>query len=231
MEKKPKKILLGLTTTPGSDWREKVEEMKRFGIREVALFPTYLVKKDREELYGLLEDIEGLNIPHVHLREEDMAAEELAYLDDRYHPVAFNVHVSAHGTNGLVGYRDRIYVENQSDPFPAGIFDEYAGLCLDTQHLKYARFRSPKVYREVKGFLAENVTVGCCHISPFPALRNYFRRRRLGVESHYMIDIREYDYVKEYVGYLPEYVSIEAENSFEEQIAIKEYLEKIINGQ
>ncbi|MDD5464316.1 MAG: hypothetical protein PHP62_04145, partial [Candidatus Moranbacteria bacterium] len=63
-------ILLGLTTTPKSDWRGKVEEMKKFGIKQIALFPTFLKIDDRKELYKLLEDIDGLEIPHVHLRDD-----------------------------------------------------------------------------------------------------------------------------------------------------------------
>ena len=30
------KILLGLTTTPGSDWQEKIKEIDRLGLKEVA---------------------------------------------------------------------------------------------------------------------------------------------------------------------------------------------------
>ena len=230
MEQKPKKILFGLTTTPASDWRGKVEEMKRFGIGEIALFPTYLEKKEREELYRLLEGIADLKIPLIHLREEDMHGMELAYLDARYHPVAYNVHVDAYGTTALHGYRDRIFVENQLSSFPEGIFEEYAGICLDTQHIHYTRFRLPKLYREVKRLLDSGTSVGWSHLSPYPAMRNRFHRKRLGVGSHYMIDLREYEYVKRYVKYLPEYVSIEAENTFEEQLRIREYLDTIINA-
>jgi len=50
-----KKILLGLTTTPKSDWREKVREIEKFRIKEIALFPTMLEMKGRKKLYGLLE--------------------------------------------------------------------------------------------------------------------------------------------------------------------------------
>ena len=50
-----KKILLGLTTTPGSDWRKKVSEIDKLGLKELALFPTCLNEQERKELYGLLE--------------------------------------------------------------------------------------------------------------------------------------------------------------------------------
>mgnify|MGYP000054681782 CR=1 FL=1 len=42
-------ILLGLTTTPNSDWKGKVEEMKKFGIKKIALFPTFLPIEKRKE--------------------------------------------------------------------------------------------------------------------------------------------------------------------------------------
>jgi hypothetical protein len=228
MEQKPKIILLGLTTTPASDWRGKVEEMRRFDIKEIALFPTFLEKPEREELYESLEDINGLRVPHIHLRD-DMSEEELVYLEERFHPVAYNIHDHPRHVPAFDRLRHKIFVENHFHPFPAGIVDEYAGICLDTQHYTMTRLRSPKSYRALTQLFGTDITIGCCHISPFPAFRNIMRRKYSGVNDHYMIDIREFDYVKKYVRYLPEYVSIEVENTFKEQIAIKEHLEKIIN--
>ncbi|MEI6650496.1 MAG: hypothetical protein WCL23_03630 [Candidatus Moraniibacteriota bacterium] len=230
MEQKPKKILLGLTTTPASDWRGKVEEMKRFGIREIALFPTFLEKNEREELYALLEEIDGLRIPHVHLRD-DMDENELSYLETRYCPVAYNIHDHPRHVPAFEMLRHKIFVENHFHPFPDGIVGEYAGICLDTQHHHRTRFRSPKAYLLLRKRLSSGADlIGCCHLSPVKAFRNRATRKRLGVGSHYMIDLREYEYVKRYVRYLPEYVSIEAENSFEEQLRIREYLDTIINA-
>jgi len=229
MDRKPKKILVGLTMTPGSDWRGKVEEMRRLGITEIALFPTFLKKPEREELYALLGDIDGLVIPHIHLRD-DMDGDEISYLEERFRPVAYNIHDRPRHVPAFVPFREKIFVENHFHPFPDGIVDEYAGICLDTQHYRFARFRSPGTHRALSALLESGVAVGCCHISPFPAFRNIFGRRRLGVEEHYAMDFREFDYVKDYVAYLPEYVSIEAENSFEEQLRIRERLETIING-
>ncbi len=229
IEKKPKKILLGLTTTPGSDWREKVEEMKRFGITDIALFPTFLKKQERDELYTLLEGIDSLTVPHIHLRD-DMEEDEVAYLEDRFHPVAYNIHDHPRHVPAFDRFRHKIFVENHFHPFPDGIVDEYAGICLDIQHYRLTRFRFPKSYRMLTELLGTDVAIGCCHISPLPAIRNMMKRKRSGMDEHYMIDIREYDYVSDYASYLPEYVSIEAENPFVEQLRIRERLEKICNG-
>jgi hypothetical protein len=76
--------------------------------------------------------------------------------------------------------------------------------------------------------------VGCCHISAINEELNEIVDYQTGHkissgDNHMMRDFSELDYVKKYVPYLPEYVSIELENSFEKQLEVKEYLEKIIN--
>ena len=46
---------------------------------------------------------------------------------------------------------------------------------------------------------------------------------------HYSYRMADLDYMKKFVKYLPDYISIELQNSFKEQIEIKKYLESIIN--
>ena len=53
--------------------------------------------------------------------------------------------------------------------------------------------------------------------------------KSLNYSYHMLGELSELDYVKKYVQYLPRYLSIELENSFREQIKIREYLEKIVN--
>jgi len=43
-----RKVLLGLTTTFGSDWRAKIKEIDKLKIQEIALFPTCLGEKNRK---------------------------------------------------------------------------------------------------------------------------------------------------------------------------------------
>jgi len=229
MEGKRKRILPGLTTTPGSDWRGKVDEMKRFGIREIALFPTYLEKAEREELYRMLEEIDGLSVPHIHLRD-DMDETELAFLDERFAPIAYNAHESVRGKDRFLKYRDRMFIENHFHEVDEGLLGEYAGLCLDVQHHHRSRILAPSTHEQVRDLLGSGVVVGCCHISPYPEPANAVERKRLGVDDHYMIDLPELSYVAEYAEHLPDIVSIEMENAFEEQLRAKERLEKIING-
>ena len=220
-------ILLGLTTTPKSDWRGKVEEMKKFGIKKIALFPTFLEIGERKELYKLLEGIEDLEIPHIHLRD-DMEKWELDLFENKYKTQLYNVHIKHTSVSTYQQYLSKIYVENHFCVLPIEIIEKCAGICLDASHLESSRIRKRPEYVQIMAAL-KKYTVGCCHISAVNSnlfnIRNYF----IGFDRHFMAKFKELDYVGQYRQYLPYYISLELENSFEEQLKAKEYLEKIIN--
>ena len=231
------KILLGLTTTPGSDWREKVKEIEKFEIEELALFPTFLKLDERKELYALLEKTKLKNIPHVHLRD-DMEEWELDLFYNKYNSRLFNIHPNLAGLNFIENskYKEIIFVENlfKLDDIYFEILNKCAGLCIDFSHWEdQGKIIKHEGYEKMEK-LCEEYKVGCCHISAvsektheivdYQTGKKYFFR-----DSHTMSDFSELNYVKKYVQYFPEYVSIELENSFEKQLEVKEYLEKIIN--
>ena len=86
-----KNILLSVTTTTGSDWKKMVADINKLKIEEVALFPTAILRKEREELYQLLDSSSIESIPFVHLRR-DMLPSELEYLIKKYKTKVFNIH-------------------------------------------------------------------------------------------------------------------------------------------
>lgn len=233
-----KKILLGLTTTPDSDWRGKIKEIDKLGIKEVALFPTFIELTDRKEMYALLEKTGLERIPHVHLRD-DMEEWELDFLSNRYRAEVFNIHANRMNIRYIEEnskYLDIIFVENLGE-----INDEYcnvlkgcAGICLDTSHWEdMGKIQKQEGYEKFLS-LVENNKVGCCHISAISKeakkCEHYITKKEMKFYSqHWLTNLNQLDYVKDYVKYLPKYVSIELENSFEEQVEIKKYLEKIIN--
>ena len=192
-----RKVLFGLTTTRGSNWREKVEEIKRNGIEEVALFLTGLKKREREELYKLLEKTSIKSIPHVHLRT-DMNLSELDYLNDKYKVAAFNLHPQT--VYPIIydysKYFNKIYMENISKDIPTkGEMEKFAGICVDFAH--WEANRKKNIYREFKNMVS-SCKIGCCHIS---AIRNF-----LGLftyDDHRMKKINELSYIEKYVDYLP----------------------------
>jgi hypothetical protein len=221
-------ILLGLTTTPASDWRGKVGEMKKFGIKRIALFPTFLSAHQRKELYKLLEDIDGLKIPHVHLRAQDMEEWEMKWFQQRGTEV-FNIHMGEHDNDILKKHKDKIYVENHVyKSIPENQLKNNAGICLDFQHWQRAKKGCPIVAENTQKY-AEQYHVGCCHMSALPKWKNKLFRMFKRVSGHYMCSLDEMDYLKNFIPYFPKLMSIELENSFAQQMKVKAYLEKLLN--
>jgi len=234
-----KKILLGLTTLTGENWKNKIEEAKKFNIEEVALFPTMLDLEKRKELYTLLENSPIKSIPHVHLRH-DMEEWELDYFVSKYGTHLFNIHPNLDSLRLLdfKKHTPNIYIENLyaiSDDF-LDILKRCGGICLDAAHWHsegimkggqgYERF--PALFSEYK--------IGCCHISGAkntPVLKfDEVLKKEVAEYEYHKVDINDlsyFDYIKKYAQYLPEIISIELENSFEEQMKAREYLAKLVN--
>ncbi len=228
-----KKFLLGLTTTPGSDWRGKIKETKALKITEIALFLTGLKKEERKELYGLLDRSPVKNIPHVHLRS-DVDSLEMEYLLRRYKTKVFNHHPFPQHLleYDLSKYFSIIFIENTEIIPSEEELKKFGGICVDFSHWENANLTACPYYA---GFeeKVKKYKIGCGHISAirkesgvynnpmYPEWKGYY-------DNHYFNDLKELDYLKKYFRYLPEFVSLELENSFAEQLRAKKYLETII---
>lgn len=228
---------MGLTTTPKSDWREKVREIEKFRIKEIALFPTMLEMKGRKKLYGLLERTNLKEIPHVHLRD-DSESWELDYLYKKYKTRLFNIHYRDSDIRFLkknFRYAENIFVENldKMDKNFTQVLEICGGICFDASHCEDIAMRGESKETQKLLGLCDVYKVGCCHISGILEKGHWTNSMRTGkrikiFSSHYLYSLGELDYVKKYTGYLPRIISIELGNSFEEQIEAKKYLEKII---
>jgi hypothetical protein len=232
---KDKKILLGLTTTSRSNWREKIKEIKFYNIQEIALFPTVLSPEERKKLYRLLEKSPIERISHVHLRN-DMELWELDYFVEKYQTQVFNIHPEKSHPPffDYSKYASRIYIENVKEIPTIEELKKCGGLCLDLTHWEKFSQLKGKEYNEKILKLIGRFQIGCCHIS---AIRNisckipFFKKLVLKNHTHFLKKLSDLDYIQKYFDYLPEIISIELENSFREQLKVKEYLEKIINNQ
>lgn len=233
-----RKILPGLTTTPKSDWREKTQEINKLGLKEIALFPTFLEMDERKELYGLLEKTHLENIPHVHLRD-DMEEWELDYYLRRWQSQVFNIHSTRAASDFLekTSHKDIIFIENlhKIDEYYIKNVENSGGICIDFSHWQdQGKFQNNEGYDKFEG-LIKKCKVGCCHISaivpePFEYIDPKSGKRMMVRDDHFLSDLSQLDYMKDYIRYLPQYVSMELENSFSKQLEVKEYLEKIINS-
>lgn len=231
------KILLGLTTTSGSDWRGKVAECQKFDIREVTLFLTGIGFAERRELYGLLENSPVKSIPHVHLRS-DMRIDELDYLTQKFQTQVFNIHPEkdAHKFSEDYGkYKPSIYVENTPYSIPdLENLEKFGGLCVDFSHWQDWIILEKEENVSKMEELAQKFKIGCCHVSAVgKVLVKMQDKINPGItyenhSKHTFSDLKEFDYIKNFIEYLPELISLELENSFAEQLEAKKYLTELI---
>ncbi|MDD5133489.1 MAG: hypothetical protein PHD81_04645 [Candidatus Nanoarchaeia archaeon] len=238
---KKHEVLMGLTTNPKYDWKLKIGEIINHEIRRIALFPTQLDIKEREQLYYALESIPikpgtpKLQIPLVHLRH-DTKAEEIKYLIENWKTKVFNVHEELLDSKELDDYRHIIYVENRFKT-PEQSFKESlkncAGLCLDVTHLHEGRINLFSKLRDMNGLLEEckeDNIIGCSHVSAIDTNKWNPRNYLFGFERHKLSDYTELKYIQNYLDYLPYFISLELDNKLEHQIHIKFYLENLIEG-
>ncbi len=236
---KKKKILLGFTTTPYSNWHNKIKEIEKFQIKEIAFFPTFLKKKERQKLYWLLEETCLEKMPHVHLRD-DMDEEEISYFVERFSTSRFNIHCNMKAFKVLENlssfWREKIFLENQweiSQDF-LEMLNLCGGLCIDFSHWEEFGF-----YKNNQGYdqfsdLARKYQIGCCHISAVRKLGKIKKALATNfnlfqIADHTFCSLEEFEYLLKYQQYLPDIISLELENSLEEQILVKNYLEEKID--
>lgn len=231
-----KQLLLGLTTTPGSNWRDKVEEIKQLNLREVALLPTALEPSDRQALYKLLEGCNLESVPYVHLRD-DFTVEEVDYLVARFKVKALSCQADAQGyvlLDRLPKYNSIIYVENFAGAGADQLFNpqyfikhQVGGICLDLAHLEEARRTSQRHYKNLLAMIAK-YPVRVNHLSGVKTnvLFKIFNKTYVDRSLDSLSDLA---YLKQYPPhYFAKWIVLELENSFLEQLEIKKFLESLI---
>ena len=226
-----RKILLGVTTTYGSDWKEKIKEIKKFKLKEVAFFVTCLDKKQRQEFYDLVKTT-GVEAPFVHIRS-DMEVEELDYLVKNFKTKVFNIHTEREYPleYDLSKYQKKIFVENIFFGLSEEEVKKWGGICLDLAHLDEDSFSRKDKYKKNKKIIERNF-IGCNHISAI--LKEPREDKEAGFsrhDCHFLNNLSELNYLRKYpLSYFSDYVAIELENTLEEQLKIREYIIKIINS-
>lgn len=228
-----RKILLSLTTTQLSNWRKKIEETIKFNITEIALFLTCLDLDERKKTYEMLKNTPVKSVPHVHLRT-DSELWELEYFIKNYGTEVFNIHSKRDvypSKTDFSSFASVMYVENTHVTPSIDELEKFAGICIDFAHWEDNILLENTDYVDFKEKI-KKYGVGCAHISsilpePMPDPDPLLNKKTYS--SHMLNDYKNLDYIKKYLRYMPDIISIELENSFEEQLKVKEYLDKIIN--
>lgn len=231
-------ILPGLTTTKRSDWREKIKEIDRLGLKEISIFPTPFDPEQRRHLYSLLEKTNLKSIPHVHIREQDTTVDELKYLSKRWETKLYNIHPTERGINFVKSsgvFKNHIYLENTGvlPPDFEDAIKQTAGICIDFSHWQdYWFLQKHRDYKQFNQFV-EKYKIGCCHVNATGKEKyfdDYGQNNQWHYNKHHFDDLREFDYLKNFTKYLPPIISLELENSFEDQLRAKKYIEKLISS-
>lgn len=224
-------ILVSITTTRGSDWRKKIQEVSSLGLRECALFLTMLSKDERKEFFGLLQESGVKHCPFVHLRS-DMTAEDIEYLMKNYGTRAFNTHCQAEfpQINDWSRHSKKIYIENIYTAFDPDEMKNWAGICLDFSHLENDRRLEPKRYESYRKAL-EIYPIGCNHISAVSDNVRINSDKMKRFDSHRFIELSNFDYLKRYPkNYFSRYCALELENSLKEQLRAKDYIHDLLKS-
>jgi len=224
-------IIPGLTTTKPERVPAFIDDLKRLGLRTIALFPTCLDATARAALYRELEAIPGLSIPHVHVRA-DCDEAELEYLTARFQTEAFNIHprTSSHPFGTVPErFRKRLFVENVDVPPNEAELGTLGGLCPDFSHLENARLFGREAYVAAMSRLLDCYPVGCCHLS---AIRTGFPNVWSGEWDHHEYEsLRDLSYLAAYRTYFPTlWASLELENTLDQQLQAIDYLTKLFRG-
>lgn len=234
------RILLGLTTTYGSNWRRSMREIDELHISEIALFPTCLKATERKEYFLELEKTSLKLVPFTHVRT-DMSREEIDLIRNKYNCHIFNIHSDATTDDFLSkveDIRDEFFVENgenyQIDDYFWQIAGNVGGLCVDFAHWHdYGILRNDPNYQSF-GDKILNYKIGCCHLSAIqskPTIGSNLKGEMEPFHSAHMLKgLEEMNYLKDYKKYFPEVCAIELGNSLTEQLKVKEYIEQQVLG-
>jgi hypothetical protein len=223
------RIIPGLTSTKKERIPAFIEDIARENIREIALFPTCLVRAERLALYRELELLADLCIPHVHARS-DFDEGELDYLCERFGTEVFNIHPTA-STHPFITvplrHARKIYVENVEQVPGEAEIESLGGLCPDFSHWANAIAFGRRGYDSAMRSLAGRHKIGCCHLSAFrPGVPNPWHGEW---DHHEFTSLADLDYLKDYSAFMPQrWASLELENPLSQQLQARRHLESLL---
>jgi len=177
------------------DWKSMVEEVDRFKLKEIGLFPTGLSgKEQRYRLYEALKKTSLEKILFVHLMTE-MEPEELDYLVENFHTEVFNLHATANWPliYDYSKYASRIFIENGKTVPTEEELQKFGGMCLDFAHWENMIRLGNEEYDSLMRQRLKKFPVGICHLSPMvdEPIPNPFVPQIIQYDTHLLDDIEQ----------------------------------------
>lgn len=223
MAKERAKLLVGLTGWKEEHWKQKIYEINKHNIKEIALFLEMFHEKQREKIYKALLKSKVKKIPLVHLRN-DMRRKEIEFLHKKFGTKYFNIHESTfRNLDKWKGIYKKLYLEMNSDNRISRKVDvtKIGGFCVDIAHFMMEKNSGSKEYYYILNDKKIKKYFKCNHISGY----SYKKNR----DVHTVKSIREFDYLKNAPRFvIGKVMGIEVFNSVEEQIRFRKYISEIL---
>lgn len=223
-------IVVGLIATAHSPWREALASLPSLGIKELALFLREMDFDFRRELYQALDAGVVTKIPWVEL-PLDAREWEILYLSEKFGTNLFSLpadQASAALVKEWGDVKASILIENPEKkdklPFFTSEFlsqTSAVGVCLDTAALERNRVHDKKSYDAVISTLDHNA-VSAALVAPIAksALRRFLGR------PNRLLNLSDLHYLKHFPqAYLSKTIALKLDNSFEEQLEVRAYLQ------
>ncbi len=171
---KHKKLLVSITGRTKTEWQDKLAEINKHQLTEIALFMETFTPRARKDLLPALANSCVKKIPLVHIRE-DTTREEIRLLKNQFQTKYFTIHESHFPIlEQWRGHYQSLYLElNTDDQIKKYVHvKKIGGFCIDLAHFKVEVAKQSEEYRYTVDKLADQVTVGCNHLSGYSANRN-----------------------------------------------------------
>ncbi len=218
-----KRILVSITGRKQRDWNSKLEEIKRYKIKKIALFLEMFNKEERKLIYQALFLSNIKKVPLVHIKN-DMSKEELRFLKKNFKTKCFTIHESSFkDMDKWKGYYTRLFLEmNKDNRIPKDVdVSKIGGFCIDLSHFKCEQemwskeflyiIKREKIHRYFK----------CNHLNGYDYDKNE--------DIHTITNLNQFNYLKTLPKFLfGKYIALETFNSIEEQLKFKEYITKLL---
>ncbi len=220
-----KRILVSLTGRKQRDWSSKLEEIKKYKIKKIALFLEMFTKIQRKQIYQALLSADVKKIPLVHVRD-DMSKEELEFLKKNFHTKCFTIHESSFKCiDKWKGLHRRLFLEMDKDnKIPKNVdVSKIGGFCIDLAHFKCEQklwskeflyiIKREKIHRYFK----------CNHLNGYDYDKNE--------DIHTIRGLNQFNYLKTLPDFLfGKYIALETFNSIEDQLKFKKYIVKLLKN-
>lgn len=217
------KLLVGITGKKENHWKNKLKEINKLDIAEVALFLEWFKKPQRQKIYQALLKSKIKKIPLVHLRN-DMDKSELAFLTKNFASHYFTIHEDSFNVlDKWRGFYKNLFLEMNTDNLLSANVDvtKIGGFCIDLAHFKVEETKRTKEFKYIRKRKNSHYFF-CNHLNGYSPSKN--------VDLHTIKSLNDFNYLKTLPKFLfGKVIALETENSIAEQLKFKEYLSKLLN--